>query len=54
MNDMEKNGIKEDWKTKLDAFLFNDADVLQDKGKVMEAERHFDCIDLQMSLEKQS
>ena len=25
----------EDWKTKLDAFLrFNDADVLQDKGKV--------------------
>ena len=28
----------EDWKTKLDAFLrFNDADVLQDKGKVTEA-----------------
>ena len=25
----------EDWKTKLDAFLrFNDADILQDKGKV--------------------
>ena len=25
----------EDWKTKLDAFLrFNDAEVLQDKGKV--------------------
>lgn len=28
----------EDWKTKLDAFLrFNDADVLQDKGKVTAA-----------------
>ena len=28
----------EDWKTKLDAFLrFNDAEVLQDKGKVTAA-----------------
>ena len=28
----------EDWKTKIDAFLrFNDAEVLQDKGKVTAA-----------------
>jgi hypothetical protein len=32
------NICMEDWKTKLDAFLrFNDADVLQDKGKVTAA-----------------
>ena len=33
-----KSADMEDWKTKLDAFLrFNDADVLQDKGKVTAA-----------------
>ena len=34
----QTNAEVEDWKTKLDAFLrFNDADVLQDKGKVTAA-----------------